>query len=213
MKNIILSLLAIISLSSFKPVIKGLAVVATIECSAQGYNNSSNSDGSYTIYKRNSPTNTYGNRIDILKINADSFIMRHSSIYFQNISLSGSPSAGNILWVDGTKLKASPMASVTIPVSQITGLKRQETYSGNTNSSGVLTVTFTTAYSSVPDIQAQVIPQTNPSQFIRVTAASTTGCTINVYQRNSVNLLGVDVLLSSTVNVNNAPVSILVTQK
>lgn len=42
---------------------------------------------------------------------------------------------------------------------------------------------------------------------------STTGFTCTVVQRNSVNLLGVDVLLSTTVNVNGASVDVLITEK
>lgn len=91
--------------------------------------------------------------------------------------------------------------------------KIPSTYSGTTNSSGVYTVTFSEAYSVAPNIQANIVNQSNTNQFIRVTSISTTGFTINVFQRNSINLLGTDVLLFSTANVNGASVDVVITEK
>lgn len=162
--------------------------------------------------------------------------LKFSSVYLEKQPSQSAGTPSTIAWVNPSdgKFMVSPVSSLTSAIAPTTialtgsnGItvsgsspsftvsrsKRQETYAGSTNASGVLTVTFTSAYSVPPDVQAQVLPQTNPNQFIRVTAVSTTGCTMNVYQRNSVNLLGIDVLLAATVNVNAAPVSILVTEK
>lgn len=200
----IISFLTILSLSSFTNKILVLSI-APITCVAQGYNNSSNSDGSYTIYKRNSPTNTYGNRIDILKITTDSFQIRHNNLYFPSTtSITAGVPDGKIAWFDSDgKMQASPVSSL---------VKRQELFSGSTNASGVYTGTFT-AFSSAPNIQANIVNQSATNQFLRITAISTTGFTINVFQRNSVNLLGVDVLLSTTANTSGANIDVLITEK
>jgi len=91
-------------------------------------------------------------------------------------------------------------------------LKRQETYSGTTNSSGVYTVTFGTSYSVVPNIQASIINQSSTDQFLRISAISTTGFTINVFERVPTTLLGISLLPGSVANVNGAEVNILVTE-
>lgn len=86
-------------------------------------------------------------------------------------------------------------------------VKRQETYSGVTNSSGVYSVSFPIAYSVAPNIQANIINATD-TQNIRITSISTTGATVAV--RNRVDVIG---LLPSWTNVNGANVDILVTEK
>lgn len=93
----------------------------------------------------------------------------------------------------------------------VTSGKRQETYSGTTNASGVYTTTFGTAYSAAPNIQANIIGGT-PNQFITMTV-TTTGFTCTVYQRNTVNLLSTELLLGTTVLVNGANVDILISEK
>jgi len=85
--------------------------------------------------------------------------------------------------------------------------KKQETFSGISNSSGNFTVTFASAYPSSPDIQPAIINPTD-TQTIRITAISTTGFTVNV--RNRADVIG---LLPTYSNVNGASVSVLVTQR
>lgn len=108
--------------------------------------------------------------------------------------------------------------SATKDTLSITGgdtvfLRRQEVYSGTTNASGLVTFNFNRAYGVSPNVQPVISPQPNTNQGVRISAISPTAVTIHVFQRNSVNLLGIDVLLSNTVNVNNAAVEILVTEK
>jgi len=85
--------------------------------------------------------------------------------------------------------------------------KRQETYSGTTNSSGNYTVTFGTSYSVAPNIQANIIGGSN-TNLIKITSISNTGFTVNVVNRTDV--VG---LLPSYSNVNGASVDVIVTEK
>ena len=91
-------------------------------------------------------------------------------------------------------------------------VRRVETYLGNTNASGNYTVTYASAFPTVPDVQ----PQTQigvANQSVLVTSSLTTGFTIQVVLRASVNILGSDVLLASVSPVNGASVSVLVTAR
>lgn len=91
-------------------------------------------------------------------------------------------------------------------------LKRQETYSGNTNSSGNYTVIFSNSFSVAPNIQANIIGGTD-TQVLKVVSVSTTGFTINVIDRTPVSILGVNVLPGSVSNVNGAFIDVIVTEK
>jgi hypothetical protein len=89
----------------------------------------------------------------------------------------------------------------------VPSFKRQETYSGSTNGSGVYTVTFGTSYSVAPNIQASIVGGSN-TNILKVTSVSTTGFTITVVNRTDV--LG---LLPTYSNVSGALVDVLVTEK
>lgn len=91
-------------------------------------------------------------------------------------------------------------------------VRRVETFLGTTDASGNYTIVYSTAFPTVPDVQP-VIQAGTVDQSVRVTSSSTTGFTVQVTQRNSVNILGSDVLLSTTSVVNGASVSILVTAR
>lgn len=86
-------------------------------------------------------------------------------------------------------------------------VKRQESYSGTTNASGQYTVTFSTAFPTTPNIQANIIGAPD-NQNIRITSVGTTGFTVTV--RNRVDVVG---LLPTWTNVNGALVDVVVTQK
>ena len=91
-------------------------------------------------------------------------------------------------------------------------VRRVETYLGATNASGNYTVTYASAFPTVPDVQ----PQTQigvANQSVLVTSSLTTGFTIQVVLRASINILGSDVLLASVSPVNGASVSVLVTAR
>ncbi len=91
-------------------------------------------------------------------------------------------------------------------------LKRIETYTGTTDGSGNYTVTYGTAYPITPDVQPQLQSGT-PSQVVRITASSATAFTVNVTNRASVTILGIDVLLATTTPVSGASVGVLVTSR
>ncbi len=110
------------------------------------------------------------------------------------------------------------------PMSDITGLvaalnskkniseiKRQETYSGLTNGSGVYTITFSSPYNVPPNIQVQVVNGTH-NHFFRV-SVTTTGFTVTVGTRAAVTVLGLEVLLAATVVAPNVAVDVLITEK
>jgi len=92
-------------------------------------------------------------------------------------------------------------------------IKRQETYSGTSNSSGVYTVTFSTSFSVAPNIQANIINQSSTDQFLRITNVSATGFTINIFERAPVTLLGISLLPGNVNNVNGASIDVLITEK
>lgn len=91
-------------------------------------------------------------------------------------------------------------------------VRRVETFLGTTNGSGNYTVVYGTAFPTTPDVQPALQAGT-VSQTVRITASSTTGFTVQVTQRNSVNILGSDVLLATTSVVSGASVSVLVTAR
>ncbi len=103
---------------------------------------------------------------------------------------------------------AGTYGSVTTDAQgRVTAGKRMEAYSGTTNGSGVYTVTFSTAYSVAPNIQANIIGATD-TQNLRITSISTTGFTVTA--RNRTDVVG---LLPSYSNVSGASVDVLITEK
>jgi hypothetical protein len=86
--------------------------------------------------------------------------------------------------------------------------KRQETYTGTTNSSGVVTFTFT-AFSVAPNIQYNPgFGATNKETCIPNAAVTTTSCSFYIQLRSDV--IG---LLPTYANVNGREVNIVVTEK
>lgn len=111
------------------------------------------------------------------------------------------------LTTTGTGAASYDSATGVINVPTPAASKRQETYSGTTNASGVYTVTFASAYPVAPNIQAGLINVAD-NQNLRVTAISTTGFT--VLARNRVDVVG---LLPSWTNVSGIGVDVLITAK
>jgi hypothetical protein len=91
--------------------------------------------------------------------------------------------------------------------------KPQQTYSGTTDVNGNYAVTFGSAYSVAPNIQANIVNQANANQFIQIVSVSTTGFTVNAYSRGILTILGIDVLGGTVSNVNGAAVDVLITEK
>lgn len=98
--------------------------------------------------------------------------------------------------------------------SSITGkptFKKQETFSVTTITGGSFTGAFGVAYAVAPNIQANIVGGT-PNQFITM-SVTTTGFTVSVFQRNTVNLLSTELLLGTTVPVVGAKVDVLINEK
>jgi hypothetical protein len=109
-------------------------------------------------------------------------------------------------------LRKLDTAAMLAPYLKSFQVRRQETFLSTTDGSGNYTVTYGVTYPSTPDIQPQLQAGT-PSQVVRITASSTTGFTVNVTNRASVTILGIDVLLATTTAVSGASVSVLVTAR
>lgn len=91
----------------------------------------------------------------------------------------------------------------TLPVA-----KRIETYTGTTNASGQITVTYATAFPTVPVVQPPAPALAN--QVWTTISSTTTGFTLQLNQRNAVTLLSVEVLLGATGPVVGAAATFLV---
>lgn len=124
----------------------------------------------------------------------------------------GSPSS--LVWAnDSGEVFAAPVGtSGQILKSTGTNLtwatpKLQETFSGATDSLGIYTVTFGTAYSVAPNIQANIIGGSN-TNLLKITSITTTGFTVTVVNR--VDQVG---QLPSYAVVNGALVDVLITEK
>lgn len=91
----------------------------------------------------------------------------------------------------------------TLPVA-----RRIEVYSGTTNASGQVVVTYPTAYPVTPIVQPPAPALAN--QVWTTVSSTTTGFTLQLNQRNTVTLLSIEVLLGATVPVNGAAALFLV---
>jgi len=91
----------------------------------------------------------------------------------------------------------------TLPVA-----RRIETYAGTTNAQGQVTVTYSTAFSVPPVVQPPAPAVAN--QVWTTVSSTTTGFTLQLNQRNSINLLNADVLLGATVPVVGTAAQFLV---
>lgn len=109
---------------------------------------------------------------------------------------------------------AGSYGSVTVNAKGIvTAGKRLERYVGITNASGEYTVTYSTSYGSVPNVQPVIRNQSNDKQFCMLTSSTTSGFTVKVVQRNSLNVVGIGIVLLETVtNVNGSSIDVIVTE-
>lgn len=94
----------------------------------------------------------------------------------------------------------------TLPIA-----KRLETYTGTTNASGQIIVTYPVAFAAIPNVQTP--PPALASQVWTLTASTTTGFTAVLNQRNVVTLLGLEVLLGAVVPVSGSAAQIVVIER
>lgn len=136
------------------------------------------------------------------------------SISSNTLSISSSnsvvlPTSTKTLSISTNTLSISGGNSIVLPGS----IKKIETFSGTTSGSGTYTVTYGTAYSQIPSVQVTIRNQSNVNQFALLTNSTTTGFTITVYQRNTVNLLGSEVLLATVATANGLTVDVTVVER
>ncbi len=94
----------------------------------------------------------------------------------------------------------------TLPIA-----KRIETYTGTTNASGQIIVTYPAAFSQAPNVQTP--PPALANQVWTLTASTTSGFTAVLNQRNVVTLLGLEVLLGAVVPVSGSAAQIVVIER
>lgn len=121
---------------------------------------------------------------------------------------------GAVSWADLVAWVDLKGASGT-PGSNGVDAKRVVVSSGSTNSSGDVSFTFSPAFAVAPHIDITITPQSNVNQKARLTAVSTTGCTVRVEVQNQafLSLLGLDILGAGVTVVNGAAVSITATER
>lgn len=112
----------------------------------------------------------------------------------------------------GSYLFTSDTANMLTNYQRKAGVRRVETYLGTTDGSGNYTVTYSSSFPITPDVQPQLQAGTT-SQIVRITSSTTTGFTVNVTNRASVTLLGIEVLLAATTPVSGSSVGVLVTAR
>ena len=124
--------------------------------------------------------------------------------------VTGSGTSGITTTLSNTGVTAGTYGLLTVDAKgRVTGGKRQETYSGTTDGSGNYAVTFGTSYPVAPNIQANPIGGST-ELFLKIVSVSTTGFTVNVFQRATVLSLA---LSTATTAVSGQAVDVLITQK
>lgn len=91
----------------------------------------------------------------------------------------------------------------TLPID-----KRIETFTGNTDANGLITVTYSPAYPSVPSVQPGPPPSSDMSWVL--VSSTTTGFSIRLVQRSVLTVLAVQVLAGTVTNVTSSPAQVLV---
>lgn len=90
-------------------------------------------------------------------------------------------------------------------------IKRQETYSGVTSSTGIYSVVFPQAFPNVPNLQVQLVNATANHTFKAV--VTTTGFTVTVTLRAVATIGALEVLLAANNPAGGIAVDVLVTAK
>lgn len=86
--------------------------------------------------------------------------------------------------------------------------KRSETYVGVTDTNGLYTVTYATAFPAVPSVQPT--PPLAANQTWVTVTSTTTGFSLRLVQRAAVTVLGAEVLLAGVTNAAAAPARVVV---
>lgn len=88
--------------------------------------------------------------------------------------------------------------------------KRIETYAGTTDSNGLITVTYPTAFSAIPNVQPGPPPSADMSWVL--VSSTTSGFSIRLVQRATLTVLSLQVLAGTVTNVSGSPARVLVVE-
>lgn len=89
--------------------------------------------------------------------------------------------------------------------------KRLETYTGTTDANGLFTVTYPQAFAAVPNVQPEP-PLLSSQVWIKV-SSTTTGFSLRLVQRATLEVLSLQVLAGTVTNVSGATARALVTEQ
>ena len=93
----------------------------------------------------------------------------------------------------------------------ISAVKRTETYTGTTDASGLITVTYPTAFPAVPNVQPGPPPSSDMSWVL--VSSTTTGFSLRLVQRAVLTILtSIQVLAGTVTNVVGSPARVLVVE-
>ena len=136
--------------------------------------------------------------------------------------LTGKPSLFSGNYADLTGKPTIPAAQVQSDWNAVAGLgvilnkptiptvKRIEAYTGTTDASGLLTVTYPVAFSAIPNVQPEP-PSVANYTWIKV-SSTTTGFSLRLIQRASLTVLGLELLAATFTNVAGASGRVLVVE-
>ena len=88
---------------------------------------------------------------------------------------------------------------------------RIERYNGTSDVNGNYVVTYSIPYTVIPNIQP-TLTGVSTEVYYRVVSSTTTGFTINVFQRQSLTVLSINLLSFSTTPVSGASIQVLVVE-
>lgn len=125
-------------------------------------------------------------------------------------------------YVDLTGRPAIPAAQVQSDWNATAGLgvilnkpaiptaKRTETYTGSTDANGLITVTYPTAFSVVPNVQPGPPPSSDMSWVL--VSSTVNGFSIRLVQRSVLTVLALQVLAGTVTSVVGSPARVLVVE-
>lgn len=89
-------------------------------------------------------------------------------------------------------------------------VKRTETYTGSTDANGLITVTYPTPFSVVPNVQPGPPPSSDMSWVL--VSSTTAGFSLRLVQRAVLTVLSLQVLAGTVTNVAGSPARVLVVE-
>lgn len=108
----------------------------------------------------------------------------------------------------GNYTTTAALTALLAAKADASAVKRIDTYTGTTDANGLLTITYTSAFATVPSVQPE--PPTASNQVWTKVTSTTTGCSLRLVQRAAVTVLGLEVLLAGTTNVAGASARVVV---